>query len=99
MLRMDLHSNTYHTPAQLPANVYLLWKQAIYFFCLKSKGVDAQGPTLEQQLAGFPKVRTWMEQVRAELEPHYSSVHAMLDKAVQSAVRRKERQQKSQAKL
>jgi hypothetical protein len=40
-----------------------------------------------------------MEQVCAELEPHYSSVHAMLDKAVQSAVRRKERQQKSQAKL
>lgn len=69
------------------------------FSGLNCSGDDAQGPTLEQQLAGFPKVRTWMEQVRAELEPHYSSVHAMLDKAVQSAVRRKERQQKSQARL
>ena len=96
---MDLRFNIYHTPAQLPANVYLLWLQAMTFSGFKCRRVDAQGPTLEQQLAGFPKVRTWMEQVRAELEPHYSSVHAMLDKAVQSAVRRKERQQKSQAKL
>lgn len=60
----------------------------------------AEGPTMEQQLADFAKVRAWMARVRAELEPHYSSVHATLDKAVQNAVRRKQQQQQgAQAKL
>ena len=55
-----------------------------------------QGPSMAEQLADFPRVREWMGRVRDTLEPHYSDVHAMLDKAAKNAQRRKER---SQAKL
>lgn len=55
-----------------------------------------QGPSMEEQLADFPRVREWMERVRDTLAPHYADVHAMLDKAARNAQRRKER---AQAKL
>ena len=51
---------------------------------------------MAEQLADFPRVREWMERVRDTLEPHYSDVHATLDKAAKNALRRKER---AQAKL
>lgn len=40
-----------------------------------------------------------MGRVKEELQPHYGQVHATLDKAVQGAVRRKQRAVQGQAKL
>ncbi len=51
-----------------------------------------QGPSMEQQLEGFPGVRGWMDRVHSELEPHWGAVNAMLYKAAQAGQRRKERQ-------
>lgn len=57
-----------------------------------------QGPSMEQQLEGFPRVVRWMRRVENELNPVYSEVHAMLGKAAQGAAKRKLKSQ-PEAKL
>ena len=51
-----------------------------------------QGPTQDELLAAVPKVRAWMQAIKARCEPHYTAVHALLDKV---ALRSKEQRQQA----